>query len=79
MTPNRSVTVVPDRPFLGRDVEPPIARATASRLTFEGKARRTDDRDADELLASTLNLNPYADSSTTLEPLVTCFARNTVL
>lgn len=76
-TPNRSVTIVPDRHFFGLDVELPSARAIASRLTFEGSPNRTELRD--ELLASTLNRNPYADSSTTLLPLVICFALSIVM
>lgn len=58
VTPNRSVTVVPDLPFFGFDIELPRARETDSRLMFAGSARRTDARDDGEQEASTLNRKP---------------------
>lgn len=77
--PNGSVTTIPVRCALGRDpCDPARARATASRLVLDGRARRTQVREGleeEDDLESTLNWNPKLDSSTTREPdLLTCLA-----
>ncbi len=74
VTPNGSVAVTPTRESLGLDELLDRARATASRLIFDGKERRTDEFLEEELDASTRSLNPNADCSTTRLPEFACRA-----